>query len=196
MLYSPRTWGCLVPKTHATVPATLTMTETIAQTDAADAAEVVATRIYEIGYIITPSVKEDGIEKIVGALRSEIEKAGGNFIAEGAPSMIKLAYAMEAREDGKKIAHDRAYFGWLKFEAQSVAAKVLEETLKQHADIVRFIVFQTVREDTRAKIKAPTLREVRRTDTIKSTPRRETEDKAPVSEAELEKALSEITNEQ
>jgi len=54
-----------------------------------------------------------------------------------------------------------------------------------------------VREDTRAKMKAPTLREVKRTDTIKSSPRRvPTEGStAPVSEEDLEKAIQDITSE-
>ncbi len=41
-------------------------------------------------------------------------------------------------------------------------------------------------------MKAPTLREVKRTDTIKSSPRHE-EVSAPISEADLEKALQDIT---
>ena len=40
-------------------------------------------RIYELGYHIIPTVKEEDVEKIVGGIRSVIEKAGGSFIAEG-----------------------------------------------------------------------------------------------------------------
>ena len=64
--------------------------------------------------------------------------------------------------------------------------------LKANKSILRHIVFRTVREETRARLKTPTLREVKRTDTIKATPRRE-EGSAPVSEADLDKALSDIT---
>ena len=56
-------------------------------------------------------------------------------------------------------------------------------------------MFQTVREDTRAKMKAPQLREVKRTDVIRQVPKRIEETSAPVSEEELEKALSDITSE-
>jgi len=152
-------------------------------------------RIYEVGYVVIPSVKEENIEKIVAGIRSEIEKSGGSFIAEGAPSLTRLAYTMSTREGGKRIDHDRGYFGWIKFEASTTAARALEESLKANVDILRCMVFRTVREDTRAKMKAPTLREVKRTDTIKSTPRRGEEDKGPVSEAELEKAIQDITTE-
>ena len=159
---------------------------------AEDAAVV---RIYEVGYHISPSAKEEDIEKIVAGIRSVIEKAGGSFIAEGAPSMMKLAYPMSAREGDKHVEYDRGYFGWIKFEAKTEVASILEASLKQSPDFFRFMVFQTVREDTRAKMKAPQLREVKRTDTIKQAPRRIEESAAPISEEDLEKAIQDITAE-
>lgn len=156
--------------------------------------ETEITRIYEIGYTLVPSIKEEDVEKTVGAVRSSIEKAGGNFIAEGAPSLMRLAYAMSAEEAGKHVEHDRGYFGWIKFESNVRSAHELERTLASNPLVMRFILFRTVREDTRAKLKAPTLREVKRTDTIKTT-RRAEESTGPVSEEDLEKALKDITQE-
>ncbi len=168
----------------------------VADTDSAADADVL--RIYEIGYHIVSSAKDEEVEKIVSEIRGSIEKSCGSFIAEGAPSLLKLSYPMTVREGEKKIEHDRAYFGWLKFFAAPESVVLLESSLKNNASIVRFILFKTVREDTRAKIKAPTLREVKRTDTIKSTPRRAVEaeaHKAPVSEEQLDKALEQLTTE-
>ena len=163
-------------------------------TVAAENAEETTARIYEVGYHIAPTVKEEDIESIVSGIRSVIEKAGGNFIAEGAPSLMRLAYGIEGKEGGKRVEYDRAYFGWIKFESSVEAAKALENALKTSREVIRFIVFRTVREDTRAKLKAPTLREVKRTDTIHAAPRRE-ETAGPVSEEDLEKALQDITTE-
>jgi ribosomal protein S6 len=157
--------------------------------------DVQSVRIYEVGYHIAPTAKEEDIEKIVATVRSLIEKAGGSFIAEGAPSLMKLAYPMGAREGGKNVEYDRGYFGWIKFEAVIAAAQALESSLKQSPDFFRFIVFRTVREDTRAKMKAPTLREVKRTDIIRQVPRRVEESSIPVSEEDLEKAIQDITAE-
>jgi ribosomal protein S6 len=154
----------------------------------------VVLRIYEVGYHIAPSVKEEDLDKVVASVRAVIEKEGGSFIAEGAPSLTKLSYEISGREGGKRVDYDRAYFGWLKFEAPVSVAAALEEALKGDTSILRHIVFQTVREETRARLKAPTLREVRRTDTLKPAVKRE-ESTAPVSEAELEKALQDITAE-
>jgi ribosomal protein S6 len=157
----------------------------------------VVTRIYEAGYHIVPTVPESDVEKVVASVRSEIEKLGGSFISEGAPSLIKLSFPMDKREGEKLVAYDRGYFGWIKFEAATTSAKVLTDFLNTNASILRSIVFKTLREDTRAKFKAPQLREVKRTDTIKAAPRQapSTDEKEPVSEADLEKALETLTQE-
>ncbi len=156
----------------------------------------ILTRVYEAGYTVLPSVKEEDVEKIVAGIRTEIEKLGGTFIAEGAPTLLKLSFEMDKREGEKHVSYDRGYFGWLKFEAGTHAAAVLTAFLSQHPSILRSMVFKTLREDTRAKFKAPQLREVRRADTLKASPRKvESEEKAPVSEAELEKALETLTAE-
>lgn len=157
----------------------------------------VITRVYEAGYHIVPTVAESEVEKVVGAVRLEIEKMGGSFIAEGAPSLLKLAFSMDKREGEKHVAYDRGYFGWLKFEGSTESAVKLAAILNSNKDILRSIVFKTLREDTRAKFKAPTLREVKRTDTIKAAPRKapEAAEKEAVSEADLEKALETMTQE-
>ena len=157
----------------------------------------VVTRVYEAGYHILPTVAEGDVEKVVGTIRSEIEKLGGTFIAEGAPSLLKLAFPMDKREGERHTAYDRGYFGWLKFEAPTDSAAKLTEILKNNSSILRSIVFKTLREDTRAKFKAPQLRTVVRTDTIRTAPRRApvAEEKEAVSDVELEKALETLTAE-
>ncbi len=157
-------------------------------------ADPASVRIYEVGYHITPNAKEEDLDAIVGGIRSVIEKSGGSFISEGAPALTRLAYPMEVLEGEKHIEYDRGYFGWIKFESKIEVAQALETALRNSRDFIRFIVFQTVREDTRAKMKAPQLREVKRTDIIKAAPRRE-EVAGPVSEEQLEKALEDITTE-
>lgn len=156
-----------------------------------DSAET--SRVYEAGYHISPLVKEEDIEKIVAEIRGLVEKGGGSFIAEGAPVLMKLAYEIEGMEGGKKHFFDRGYFGWLKFESGSETADILRDALDKHAAIFRSMVFRTVREETRARLKAPQLREVKRSDMAKAAPRKVEEAAAPVSEAEIDKALETLT---
>lgn len=148
-------------------------------------------RIYEIGYHVLPTTPEAEVEGVVAQVRSMIEKEGGRFLAEGAPSLIKLAYPMV----GKAGESDRGYFGWIKFEAPIAAAEVLKEWLASNKNILRSIVFQTVREETRARFKTAVLRDVKRSDILKAAPRQAEETSAPISDAELEKAISDITSE-
>jgi len=167
-------------------------------TEDIDAGEAeIILRVYEAGYHIVPTVAEGDVEKVVGTIRSEIEKLGGTFISEGAPSLMKLSYGMDKREGEKHIAYDRSYFGWLKFEAGTQSAALLTNALKLNPSILRSIVFKTLREDTRAKFKAPQLREVKRSDVIKSSVRKapEASEKEAVSEVDLEKALETLTKE-
>lgn len=154
-----------------------------------------ALRVYEIGYHINPNTKEEDLDTIVAGIRSVIEKNGGTFISEGAPALTRLAYGIDVREGEKHVEYDRGYFGWIKFEAKIEVAAALEEALKRSKDFIRHIVFQTVREDTRAKMKAPQLREVKRTESVKPVLRRVEEASVPVSEEQLEKALEDITTE-
>jgi len=154
----------------------------------------VGARVYEIGYHINPNKKEDELEATVSDVRSMIEKAGGSFIAEGASSLTKLSYAISLKENGKRADYDRGYFGWIKFEAPVTAAAMLEVALKMHKDIIRAVFFQTVREETRARFKTQSMREVKRSDILKAAPRIE-EVSAPVSEADLNKAIEDITAE-
>ena len=149
-------------------------------------------RVYEAGYHISPSVKEEDIEKTVAGIRAVVEKAGGSFIAEGAPALMKLAFPIYRSDNGKQQEYDRGYFGWLKFESTLDAADELRDALARNSSIIRSMVFRTVREETRAKMKASTLREVKRTDTIKTSAKRPHEAAAPVSDADLDKALSDI----
>lgn len=175
----------------------MTDQEMVTVNDADVSAEADTTvRVYEAGYHILSTVKEEEVEPLVQELRSEVEKAGGSLIAEGAPQLLKLAYSMFVNLGGKHQEYDKAYFGWLKFECTGEGAVAIQEALRAHDNILRALVFKTVREDTRANMRPTVLREVRRTDTIASARRANPdEDKGEVSEEALDKSLEELTAE-
>jgi ribosomal protein S6 len=167
------------------------MAKKAAKVESAEDREAVL-RVYEAGYHIVPQIKEEDLDATVAKVRAVIEKVGGTFVAEGAPVLMKLAYPMTTREGDKNVTYDRSYFGWLKFEAPGEVVEDLTEFFAGTRDIFRSMVFKTIREDTRAKIKAPALREVKRGDALK-TVRKPEEAAGPVSEEELDKALGVIT---
>lgn len=151
-------------------------------------------KVYEVGYHLAPTTKEEELEGTVGEIRASIQKMGGSFIAESAPMLVRLTYSIKVKSDGKRVEYDRGYFGWIKFEASPHSVRTLTHELDVNARIIRFSVHKTIREDTRAKIKMP-LREIKRTDTLKVSPRREVSASVPVSEEDLDKAIQGITTE-
>ncbi len=170
----------------------MTETETIATVESTESDSLM--RVYEVGYHIVPSKKEDELDGVVAQIRALIEKTGGKLISEGAPALQRLAQNISVQEHGKRVDYDRSYFGWIKFEAPVEVTKTLEKSLATTGDVMRSVLFRTVREETRARFKAGSVREVRRGDVIRSAPRKE-ESAAPVSEEELEKAIEDLTAE-
>ena len=169
------------------------MTENATLTVEAQTAETPILRVYEVGYHIVPTVKEEDVETIVSTIRGFIKRSGGSFVSEGAPSNIRLSYPMYVHNRGKNVEHDRAYFGWIKFESTPDVARSLEETLNKDREILRSIVFRTVRADTRVHIKTAPLRDVKRTETLKTLTH--VEESAPVSDADISKAIEDLTTE-
>ena len=150
--------------------------------------------VYEIGYHVLPIIAEGDVEIVVNRLRTAIEKTGGTFVAEGAPQRLTLAYPMAVWTNGKWTKYNEAYFGWIKFEVDSASIASIEAACKADKDILRHLVISTVREDTRASVRQFVLKEVRRTDTIKSSvrPKVATETKEEVSDEKLDEAIEEL----
>jgi hypothetical protein len=73
--------------------------------------------------------------------------------------------------------------------------ETLNDTLKADTNILRHIIFRTIREETRARMKIPTLREVRSTAPAKPILRQAEDTSIPVSEVDLDKALETLTTE-
>ncbi len=152
-------------------------------------------QVYELGYHILPTVVSDEVENVVGTIRSAIERRGGIFISEGPTETIALAYPMFVNNGGKQTMYESAYFGWMKFELNPDEAVLLrDEDLANNTHILRFTLFKTTREETRAQLqteKHTILREVETTGTIEK--KEVQEEGGEVSEEALDKSIDELT---
>lgn len=110
-------------------------------------------RIYEIGFNIIPTVNEKDREAVLASIDETITSRGGEFIARGEVEYIDLAYPMSKLFDNKKIIFNTAYFGWLKFEITPLKIIELKELFDKEKNILRYLMFKTVREDTFLKKK-------------------------------------------
>lgn len=106
------------------------------------------TDIYEVGYLIVPTVSEEKVGAEVDVIKEAFNKAGGTLVSEGNPAYINLSYPMRSEgEKGGKM-FDTAHFGWVKFEVSPDAIGRLDKALKDNQKILRFVLVKTVREDT------------------------------------------------
>lgn len=151
-----------------------------------------ALKLYEVGFHIIPTLSDEQIAQEVADIKAIIEKAGGVIASEGAPKLQPLAYEIAKVTGGVKRNHDRAYFGFVKFDSTGDEAVVVKENLDKKDTLIRFILLKSVKENTLYGTKLAT-----RGDAIRSTKKsKEDEDKegtaAPITEAELDKTIDEL----
>ena len=143
-------------------------------------------RVYELGYLIVPSISEEELPKKVGELRGVLEKAGGVFVADEHARKIPLAYEMTKVINNVHVRFNEAYFGWMKFECDPSKVRGIEDEVKADLDVIRSLLFKTVRENTLAQKRI-----------LKDGPRRKTytkREEAPVeiNKEEVDKKIDEL----
>lgn len=114
-------------------------------------------QVYEVGYLIVPSVPEEKVTDEVSFIHSQIEKNGGAIIAEEFPKIRELSYSMSQSIESKKHNYDSAYFGWVKFEMPVLGLAKIEEQLKQSKNILRHLTMKTIRENTMFSERIPNI---------------------------------------
>lgn len=112
-------------------------------------------RVYELGYHLVPTLPEEKIPEVSGAVRGMIERISSGIIAEELPVFINLAYTIVKTIDHKNKRFDDAYFGFIKFEADPEGIAALEEALKADENVLRYLVVKTIRENTYLSKKFP-----------------------------------------
>ena len=131
-------------------------------------------RVYELGYHLVPTIAEEQIPQVSGAVRGMIEAISGNIIAEETPVFIDLAYQIVKTVEHKHYRFDDAYFGFIKFEASPEGIATLEEALKKDDNVLRYLVVKTLKENTFLSKKFPSAK----------AKEREEEEVLPVAEEE------------
>lgn len=104
--------------------------------------------VYEVGYIMVPTIAEENLGAEVGDFKDSLTKMGATFISDEYPKMIELAYEMSRSIDNKKQKFSYGYFGWVKFECSTIEAKVIKDMLDKNEKLVRYLLIKTVREST------------------------------------------------
>ena len=105
-------------------------------------------RVYELGYLLMPTVDEGNLSNERDALVALITKFKGIVISEGQPQLIDLAYDMTKMIENKKNTYSQAYFGWIKFDVTPDVIEKLTDEVESGESIIRSIMTKTTRENT------------------------------------------------
>lgn len=105
-------------------------------------------KVYEIGYLILPSIPEEKVSGEIGAIKDILSKHKAEVIADESAVLRPLAYTMVKKIGTTNRRFDSAYFGWIKFEAAPVEVRLIEKEVKEVESILRFLLINTVREHT------------------------------------------------
>ncbi|MDB4984184.1 MAG: Ribosomal protein [Patescibacteria group bacterium] len=110
--------------------------------------ETLEPRIYEIGYLLSPAVRDEDLETRVSELKETLAKFGATVISEGAPEFIDLAYEMTRVIDNKNVRFNQAYFGWVKIEIEPKGIALVKEFMDANIGIIRYLLILSTRENT------------------------------------------------
>jgi small subunit ribosomal protein S6 len=119
---------------------------------------MVDSRIYEISFIFDNKLSEEAALEKGNAIKQSIATLGGSFISEEVPYMRELAYEMIRVVNNINVRFNEGYFGWIKFELDADKVKDFEKNLKLDEEIVRYLVVNTVRENTVFTKRAPVIK--------------------------------------
>jgi ribosomal protein S6 len=112
--------------------------------------------VYELGYLILPSLAEGNLGSVVEKLKKIIQSVGGVEVASEDPMKQELAYEMTKVVGASRYVVKEAYIGWIKFEAPKAEAPKVNEAVTKLDEILRAILIKAPRETefTFAKAKA------------------------------------------
>ncbi len=102
--------------------------------------------VYEIGYLVLPSIPEDSLDSLVSKITNTFEKAGGTRIDGENPFLHPLSYEMSKQVGARKYVVHEAYLGWVKFELEPSAIEVVKSEVEKMDEILRILVIKAPRE--------------------------------------------------
>lgn len=141
--------------------------------------------IYEIGYLMVPSIAEENLGAEVTAFKDALTAKGVTFISDEYPRMMELAYEMSRSIMNKKQKFSYGYFGWVKFETTTEAAVVIKDMMDKNETFIRYIMIKTVRENTMSQKRAYKADGPRR----KPTHTKSEAEMAPIDEEAVDKEI-------
>lgn len=143
-------------------------------------------RVYELGYLLVPTLSAEEVPVVFGNLKELVASLGGVHISDEMPKMIPLAYSMLKVVANVRNKFNTAYFGWVKFSMESPGIVDLKKKLDFDPNFIRFLILKTVKENTIAA------KRFVRSDTLHKKFKAKTEDTenaTPINKEEIDKEI-------
>ncbi|MFZ2484897.1 MAG: 30S ribosomal protein S6 [Minisyncoccia bacterium] len=113
--------------------------------------------VYEIGYLVLPSIPEDKLGEVVDSIRKVFVDEGGVEIDQEAPFSHPLAYSISKTVGASRYVVSDAYLGWIKFEVESAKITTIKASIDKIGEVLRFLLVKAPRETTFTFAKAKAL---------------------------------------
>lgn len=107
-----------------------------------------SSKVYELGYLLVPTIAEVEVPAIYGNLKELVMSFHGEVIADEMPKMMNLAYSMPKVIANIRSKFNTAYFGWTKFTMSPSKVLELKKRLDLDQNFIRFLILKTVKENT------------------------------------------------
>ena len=140
--------------------------------------------IYEVGYLMVPTIAEENLGGEVTTFKDELEKNGAVFISDEYPKMMELAYEMSRSIQNKGQKFSYGYFGWVKFECTTAQARIIKDMLDNNEKLIRYLFIKTVRDSTMSS-----KRPYSKTEGVKRRVAPKAEEVGPINEETIDKDI-------
>lgn len=112
------------------------------------------TEIYEVGFLLAPTIPEDQVTAIDNDMHEKITEAGGEIVASQSPEMRELSYEIEVKDEGEKRQFTRGQFGWVQFSLNPADVDAVEKIFITSDEVIRHLLV-TVDEEAVAHAQKP-----------------------------------------
>lgn len=102
--------------------------------------------VYELGYLILPSIAEENVSDVVNTIKGIVSKAGGEEIGSEDPIRFDLAYTMSKVVGARKYVVNDAYIGWVKFECEPSCVVEINDAVKKLDEVLRHLLIKAPRD--------------------------------------------------
>lgn len=152
-------------------------------------------RLYELGYHLLSSSSNDSEsrEREISKIRNMVESHGGFIVSDEVPRPMRLAYPMAKTDANKKVLHQSAHFGWMRFHIIPFEVEKIADELTKDSSVLRFLLIKTFAEKKRDGVRSmPFFASRKQGASATKRPQKRTPEKERLSEEDLDKTIEEL----